>query len=99
MRLKARSRVTEGEGGDPWRRFRVGLGVLILVIIGGTCGYAVLGLDPLDALYQTVITISTVGYREVGQVGEIYQVFTLLLIIFGAGTSLYTLSVLIETMF
>ncbi|MDE0232928.1 MAG: potassium channel protein [bacterium] len=99
MRLKSRSRVTEGEGGDPWRRFRVGLGVLTLVIIGGTGGYAVLGLGPLDALYQTVITISTVGYREVGEVGDLYQVFTLLLIIFGAGTSLYTLSVLIETMF
>ncbi len=75
------------------------MGVLALVLIGGTGGYAALGLSPLDALYQTVITISTVGYREVGEVGGRYQVFTVFLILFGASTSLYTLSVLIEIMF
>ena len=67
------------------------MGVLALVLIAGTIGYTALGLGPLDALYQTVITVSTVGYREVGEVGERYQVFTLFLILFGTGTSLYTL--------
>ena len=99
MRLKSRPRVTEREGRDPWRRFRAGIGLLTLVLLGGTGGYTALGLSPLDALYQTVITISTVGYREVGEVGGRYQVFTVFLILFGTGTSLYTLSVLIETMF
>lgn len=84
---------------DPWRRFRTGLGVITVVLLAGTTGYAMLGLAPLDAFYQTVITISTVGYREVGEVGGRYQIFTVLLILFGAGTSLYTLGVLIETMF
>ena len=72
---------------------------MTLVLLGGTGGYTALGLKPLDAFYQTVITISTVGYREVGEVGGRYQIFTVLLILFGTGTSLYTLSVLIETMF
>ncbi len=99
MKLKSRARVTEREGRDPWRRFWAGLAVLSLVIIGGIGGYTALGLKPLDAIYQTVITISTVGYREVGDVGARYQVFTVLLIMFGTGTSLYTLSVLIETTF
>ena len=84
---------------DPWGRFRAGLGVLMLVIVLGTGGYVALGLDLLDAVYQTVITISTVGYREIGDVAERYQVFTVFLILFGTGTSLYTLGVLIETMF
>jgi len=75
------------------------VGFLILVIVVGTGGYVVLGLDLLDAIYQTVITISTVGYREIGEVAEDYQVFTVFLILFGTGTSLYTLGVLIETMF
>ena len=99
MKLKSRMRVTERDGTDPWRRFRAGIGVLSLVLIGGIGGYTALGLEPLDAIYQTVITISTVGYREVGDVGGRYQVFTVLLILFGTGTSLYTLSVLIETTF
>ena len=84
---------------DPWRRFRAGLGVILLVLLAGTGGYMALGLDLLDAVYQTVITISTVGYREVGEVADRYQIFTILLILFGTGTSLYTLGVLIETMF
>ena len=84
---------------NPWARFKTGLGVLTLVLIAGTGGYVMLGLDPLDAIYQTVITISTVGYREIGEVAERYKVFTVFLILFGTGTSLYTLGVLIETMF
>lgn len=75
------------------------MGLLALVIVLGTIGYVFLGLQWLDALYQTVITISTVGYRELGPFGTRYQVFTILLILFGTGTGLYTLGVLIDTMF
>ena len=73
--------------------------MLALVLAAGTGGYVALGLDLLDAVYQTVITISTVGYREVGEVAERYKVFTVFLILFGTGTSLYALGVLIQTMF
>ena len=73
--------------------------MVALVLVVGTGGYMALGLQPLDAFYQTVITISTVGYREVGEVAESYQLFTVFLILFGTGTSLYTLGVLIETIF
>ena len=83
---------------SPWGRFRAGLGILLLVLVAGTIGYMTLGLDLLDAVYQTVITVTTVGYREVGDVGDSYQVFSIFLILFGAGASLYTLGVLIETM-
>lgn len=99
MKIKSTRRVTKRGAEDPWRRFRAGIGLLALVLVTGSGGYAVLGLDLLDAIYQTVITISTVGYRELGEVGGRYQIFTLLLILFGTGTSLYTLGVLIETMF
>ena len=77
----------------------MGLSVLGLVIAAGTGGYVALGLDVLDAIYQTIITISTVGYRDIGEITAHYKVFTVLLIMFGTGTSLYTLGVLIETMF
>ena len=82
-----------------WTRFRAGVGLLALVLVLGTMGYVLLGLRWLDAVYQTVITISTVGYRELGPFGTRYQVFTIFLIMFGTGTALYTLGVLIDTMF
>ncbi len=65
----------------------------------GTFGYHRLGLTVEEALYQTMITITTVGYEEIGTVTDSYRVFTILLIMFGVGTALYTLSVLIESLF
>ena len=91
--------LAKGAPNDPWGRFRVGLGVLALVIAGGTFGYHQLGLTVGEALYQTVITITTVGYGEIGTVTDSYRVFTVLLILFGTGTALYTLGVLIESLF
>jgi len=67
-------------------------------MVVGTAGYVVLGLSLLDAVYQTVTTVSTVGFREVGEVDAAFKVFTILLILTGAGTVLYTLSVLLETL-
>lgn len=83
---------------SPWRRIRVALGLFAFVLVAGSIGYMVLGLDPLDAVYQTVITVATVGYREVGDVGDSYKVFTILLILGGAGTAAYTVGVLIEAL-
>ena len=70
-----------------------------MVIAVGTFGYHRLGLTVEEALYQTVITITTVGYGEIGTVTDSYRMFTVLLILFGVGTALYTLSVLIESLF
>jgi voltage-gated potassium channel len=76
------------------------VGALVLVSVGATIGYLVLGLGLLDAIYQTVITLSTVGYREIGDRSDdnAYQVFTIVVVIFGVGTALYTLGVLFETL-
>ena len=82
---------------DPWRRVQMGVVLLAAVVILGTAGYAALGLGPLDALYQTVTTVSTVGYRELGEADAEWKVFTVALILVGVGVALYTLSVLLET--
>lgn len=85
---------------NPWRRFRVGLLMLFIILVVGSIGYRLLGLGTTDAIYQTVITLSTVGYREVGDVDRaFYKPFTIFLILFGTGTVLYTLGVLLETVF
>lgn len=71
--------------------------VLGTVLTVGTVGYTILGLSPLDAAYQTVVTVSTVGYREIGEVDTAYKVFSMVLIMVGAGSVLYTLGSMLET--
>jgi voltage-gated potassium channel len=47
------------------RRLRFALLALLMVLVAGTCGFMVLtGASPIDALYFTVITVTTVGYAE-----------------------------------
>jgi voltage-gated potassium channel len=81
-----------------WRRLTLALTALVTVMVAGTIGYIVLGFDPLDALYQTVTTVTTVGFREVEPLSSAGKVFTIVLIVFGVGTALYTLSVVIEAL-
>jgi voltage-gated potassium channel len=81
-----------------WRRLGGALVALAMVLVVGTVGYVVLGFGVLDAVYQTVTTVSTVGFREVEPLSPAGQVFTMILILVGAGAALYTFSVLIETL-
>ena len=81
---------------DPVRRLRVGITVFGAVIAVGTAGYLLMGFSPLDALYQTVTTVSTVGFREVEVLSGPGKAFTIVLILLGVGTALYTFGVLVE---
>ena len=83
---------------NPLRQLRVGILLLSIITVVGTVGYMLLGLRPLDALYLCVTVISTVGFREVGNVTTPFQVFTILLILSGVGTALYTLGVMLEAL-
>jgi voltage-gated potassium channel len=67
------------------------------VIVVGTVGYWALGFGLLDALYQTVTTVSTVGFREVEPLSATGQAFTIALILAGVGTALYAFGVVIES--
>lgn len=74
------------------------LGLVAVVVGGGTLGYWVLGLAPIDALYQTVTTVSTVGFRELFIPSRPAKVFTIVLILAGVGTVLYAFSVILEAL-
>ena len=81
-----------------WRRPRRALAMLLGVFVLGTIGYIVLGFSVLDAVYQTVTTVATVGFREVEPLDDAGKVFTIVLILVGVGTALYTFSVVLETL-
>jgi voltage-gated potassium channel len=69
---------------------------LVAVLLVGTIGYRLLSFGWLDAAYQTVTTITTVGFREVEPLDGAGQVFTIFLILAGVGTALFTLSLLMQ---
>ena len=77
---------------------RIGRALLAfwLVIVAGTVGYVILGFGFVDALYQTITTITTVGFREVHPLSTAGLYFTIALILVGVGTALYTFGVLLE---
>jgi len=82
---------------DPVRHLRFSIAALITVIAFGTLGYAMIeDWQAFDALYMTIITLATVGFREVHELSPEGKVFTIVLIISGTGIIAYTLSSLIQ---
>lgn len=74
------------------------LGLLLLAILfGGTAGYVIIsGVSVLDALYMTIISITTVGYREIIPLTTPGKVFTIVLIVLGLGIVFYFLQTIVE---
>ncbi|MEE8399943.1 MAG: potassium channel protein [Desulfobacterales bacterium] len=81
------------------RHLTVSALLLLFIVAIGTAGYMALeGWDLFDALYMTVITISTVGFHEVHQVSYAGRVFTMLLVFGGVGFSLYVAAAIVQIM-
>jgi voltage-gated potassium channel len=75
------------------------LSILILIVAAGTIGYMMIeGWPFVDALYMTVITISTVGFKEVNQVDEGGRIFTMVLVFSGVGFTLYVAAAVVQFM-
>ena len=73
---------------DPVRGLQLSLSLLVLLICAGTLGFMLIErLTPIDALYMTVITITTVGLGEVAPLSESGRIFTTLLILTGVVTA------------
>ena len=67
--------------------------LLFLIIAGGSVGFILIeGFGPIDAFYQTIITISTVGFGEVHEFSQEGKLFVSFLIITSFGTFAYTVS-------
>lgn len=66
------------------KHFRLPLILTVLVMLIGTIGYVLIEDFPIfDAIYQTAITFTTVGFGEVHPLSDVGKIFTINLIIAG----------------
>jgi voltage-gated potassium channel len=78
------------------RRLGAALAAIVTVLTIGTIGYRILGASWLDALYQTVTTVTTIGFREVIEFGDAEKLFTIVVALAGVSVVLYTLTALMD---
>jgi len=77
--------------------------VLLTVFIVGSIGYYwqwkdIPGSNIVDAMYMTVITITTIGFGEIHPLGTFGRIFTTLIAVAGVGSLFYVLSVFMENL-
>ena len=78
---------------DPVRGFQLSILTLFVIILFATSVYMRLeGMSFVDALYMTLITISTVGFGEVHPLSPGGRIFTMFLILLGVGFVATTIS-------
>lgn len=82
------------------KRIAISLLILFLLVIIGALGYRYfLSVSWLDALYMTIITISTVGYQEVATMTPSAKIFSIALILLSLGTVGYLLTNIASSLF
>jgi len=76
-----------------------GLYSLLLIMIG-TIGYMLIDdYSFVNALYMTVITVSTVGFGEVQELSDTGKIFTAILILAGLGVLAYFITSISQNLF
>ena len=71
---------------DEKRKLKFIFYAFALLLVIGVIGYKILlKVDFVDALYMTVITISTVGFGEIGTTSNLSEVFSVFMIFLGVG--------------
>src|SRR3989339_1477908 len=84
---------------NPLRRLIIPSLILITIAAVGVVGYTALeGWSVIDALYMVVITLSTVGFREVHDLSAWGRILTMGIIVTGVSTAIYAAGQLIEIM-
>jgi len=74
--------------------------VLLALVSLGVTGYVIIeGWSLLDALYMTIITLGTVGFKEVHDLSPFGKMFTICLIVFGVSVLGYIVGSLAQIMF
>lgn len=82
------------------RHLKISIFVLLMLVSVGTSGFmAIERWSFLDALYMTVITLGTVGFKEIHDLSDTGKIFTMLLIVVGVSVIGYIVGSLAQIMF
>jgi voltage-gated potassium channel len=82
------------------RKFFIAAFLSVLSLLIGVWGFSwIEGYDFLDSLYMTIITISTVGYREVQPLSEGGKLFVVIYIMMNIGIFTYVVSIITTYVF
>ena len=82
---------------SPVFMFRYYIIILALVIATGVIGFILIeGLSPLDSVYLTIITISTVGYGDITAQTDAGKILEMFIILAGVGTFIFVIAQSIE---
>jgi len=78
-------------------RLRWALTAVVVLFVVGTCGYVIIGkYGWIDAAFMTVITLSTVGYKEVRPLSHGGEIFTIVVIVASFGTFVYAATMITD---
>lgn len=78
--------------------FRLPLVLVQIIMMVGTLGYIIIDdFEILDAIYQTGITFTTVGFGEIAPISAAGRIFTITLIIFGFAIFTLSTAILIDS--
>jgi voltage-gated potassium channel len=81
------------------KKIIVGALILFIILVFGSTGYILIENTTLtDAIFMTVISITTVGFKEVVPLSQTGKIFTIFLIFGGVGFFLYMVSLITEAM-
>ncbi len=79
--------------------FRLPLILTVLMMLFGTLGYIIIdNFTLMDAIYQTGITFTTVGFGEIAPISDAGRIFTITLIILGFGVFSFAVGILVEVL-
>jgi voltage-gated potassium channel len=70
------------------------VGLLFFILVVGSTGYRLLGFTLSEAIYQTIITVATVGFEEVHQLDNTGMWFTSILVVVSIGIFAYAVTTL-----
>ncbi len=74
----------------PEQKLRFVITFMLFILFVGVAGYMIIeNASFLDSLYMTVITLTTVGFREAIVLDEPGKIFTIILLLMGVGTIFY----------
>lgn len=84
FRIDLRTLVSRRNQFDAVNEFQIAIFLVFALLFVGTLGYKLLeGMTVVEALYMTVITLTTVGFEEVRPLSDGGRLFTIALILMG----------------